>query len=332
MKSLIQKLVEAVGPSGYETQVRELVMEEVKDYVDSWKVDPLGNLITRKSKKGKDGLTIMLAAHLDEIGLMVTHVDDNGYARFTQLGFLFPINVTAGRVQFLNGPKGVIGLDASNDSIYKTDGLNKMFIDLGVDNKADCPVGIGDVAAMTRRFEDFGDRLVSKSMDDRIGVAVLIETLKQLKNTPHEVVGVFTVQEEVGTRGATPAAYDVDPDIAIAIDVCPTGDTPKSKTNQIKLGNGPAIKIRDAGMLADPAVIAWMEAGAKQAKLPSQREILLRGSTDARAMQLVRGGVPAGCVSIPCRYVHSPSEMVDYNDVQNAVKLLVHLLSKPVKL
>jgi endoglucanase len=169
-------------------------------------------------------------------------------------------------------------------------------------------------------------------MDDRIGVAVLIETLKKFKGGPNEIVGVFTVQEEVGVRGATAAAYGVDPDLGIAIDVALSGDTPNDKSIDVGLGRGPAIKIKDGGMISDPRVVAWMEAGAKQARLPYQREILLAGGTDARAIQTTRSGVPTGCISIPCRYVHSPSEMVDYNDVQNAIKLLVHLLERPVTL
>jgi endoglucanase len=276
-------------------------------------------------------MRIMLAAHLDEIGIIATHVDENGFVRFTTIGGVYPRNTSGGRVRFLNGASGVIGMEPGSTRTSVTD-ISKMFIDLGVSSKKDCPVNIGGVAAFERTFEDLGDRMVSKAMDDRIGVAVLIETLKKFNGGPNEVVGVFTVQEEVGVRGATAAAYGVDPDLGIAIDVTLSGDTPNDKSIAVGLGKGPAIKVKDGGMISDPRVVAWMEAGAKQAKLPYQREVLLAGSTDARAIQLTRSGVPAGCVSIPCRYVHSPSEMVDYNDVQNAVKLLVHLLSKPVAL
>jgi endoglucanase len=193
-------------------------------------------------------------------------------------------------------------------------------------------VQIGDVAAFERPFTAIGDRLVSKAMDDRVGVAVLIETLKQLKDTPHNVVGVFSVQEEVGTRGATAAAYGVAPDIGIAIDVTPTGDTPKGLKMEVELGSGPAIKLKDLSMVCDPQVVAWMEQGAKRAKIPYQFEILTIGWSDARAIQLARAGVPTGALSSPCRYVHTPSEMVDLQDVQNSVKLLTSLLSKPINL
>jgi endoglucanase len=171
-------------------------------------------------------------------------------------------------------------------------------------------------------------------MDDRIGAAVLIETLRQLKDTPHQLYFVFSTQEEVGVRGATTAAYGLDPDLGLAVDVTGTGDTPRrSKVHmEVSLGKGPAIKVRDGGMLADRRVVDWMVKGAEKQGLPYQLEILEGGSTDARAMQLARAGVPAGCLSIPCRYVHSPSEMVDFEDVQNAVRLLAELLSQPVQL
>ena len=330
MKSLIQKLVEITGPSGYEAKVRDFVIDEIKAHVDEYQVDALGNLITRKGKKAENGMTVMLSAHLDEIGIIVTHVDENGFARFTNLGGVYLRNTAGGRLRFLNGAAGVIGMEPGATRTSVT-AIEKMFVDLGVKSKNECPVQIGDVAAFERTFEVYGDRLVSKAMDDRIGVAVLIETLKTIESGPNEVVGVFSVQEEVGLRGATTAAYGADPDLGIAIDVTLSGDTPNDKSIDVGLGKGPAIKIKDTGMISDPKVVSWMEAGAKKAGLPYQREVLTGGTTDARAIQLSRAGVPSGCLSIPCRYVHSPSEMVDLNDVQNSVKLLVHLLSKPIE-
>lgn len=331
MKSLIKKLVEATGPSGYESKVRDLVLEEVKPFVDEYLIDALGNLITRKGKKNTGGMTIMLAAHLDEIGIIVTHVDENGFARFTTIGGVRPRNTAGGRVRFLNGASGVIGMEGEPGNLNVTD-ITKMYIDLGVSRKKDCPVSVGDVAAFERTFEDLGDRIVSKALDDRIGVGVLIKTLEKVKAGPNEIVGVFTVQEEVGLRGATTAAFGIDPDLGIAIDITDSGDTPKDDSIDISLGKGPAIKIKDSGMISDPRVVTWMETGAKSANLPYQLEILIGGSTDARAIQISRAGVPSGCISIPCRYTHSPSEMVDLKDAQNAVKLLVHLLGRPVKL
>lgn len=162
----------------------------------------------------------------------------------------------------------------------------------------------------------------------------MIETVRQIKATPHQLYFVFSTQEEVGVRGATTAAFGIDPDLGVAVDVTGTGDTPRrSKVRMdVSLGKGPAIKVRDGGMLADRRVVDWMIKGAEQLSLPYQMEILEGGSTDARAMQLTRAGIPAGCLSIPCRYIHSPSEMVDFADVQNAVTLLIDLVSHPIKL
>lgn len=330
MKDLIQKLVEITGPSGYESDVRTFIEAELKGHVDEMKVDALGNLITRKGKKTDKGQTIMLSAHMDEIGIMVTHVDEKGFVRFTTIGGVFPHNLAGGRVRFLNGAAGIIGMEAGIRTGVRD--FSKMYIDLGAESKKDVPVSVGDVGAFQRTFEDMGKRMVSKAMDDRVGCAVLIEVMKQMKTGPNEIVGVFSTQEEVGVRGATTAAFGVDPDIGVAIDVTVTGDTPQAATMEVALGKGPAIKVKDSGMLSDPKIVKWMEAGAKRAKIPYQLEILVGGSTDARAMQMTREGMPAGCLSIPCRYVHSPSEMVDYDDVLNSVKLFVALLSKEVKL
>ncbi len=331
MKSLIQKVVETLGPSGYESRIREVIRSEIEGTADEVHVDALGNLIARKGTRKANGRRIMLAAHMDEIGVIATHIDENGFVRFTTIGGVRTINCPGSRVRFLNGTAGVIGVEYLTNT-YDTPGFEQMFIDIGVKNKEDSPVRIGDVAAFERPFLDQGQRLVAKSMDDRIGTAVLIEALRQLDGSPHELYFVFSVQEEVGVRGATTAAYGIDPELGLAVDVTGTGDTPKGLKMQVSLGKGPAIKVRDAGMLADPRVVSWMVAGAEKAKIPYQMEILERGGTDARAIQLTRAGVPAGCLSIPCRYIHSPSEMVDYEDVLNSVRLLVALLSEPIEL
>jgi len=333
MKPLIQKLVETPSPSGYEAKIREVVRAEIAPHVDEIRVDALGSLIARKGQKSPDGLKIMLAAHIDEIGLIVTHVDENGFVSFSPIGGVRPLNCVGGRVLFLNGQAGVIFNEPLDDPL-KIPTFEQLYIDLGCSSRKDCPVRVGDMAVFDRPFTDLGNRLVSKAMDDRIGAAVLIEALRQLKSSPHELYFVFSVQEEVGVRGATTAAFGIDPDLGLAADVTGTGDTPRrtSRRMAVSLGEGPAIKVRDGGMLADPRVVGWMVKTAEKAHLPYQLEILEGGSTDARAIQLTRAGVPAGCLSIPCRYVHSPSEMVDFRDVENAVSLLVELISSPVKL
>jgi len=333
MRPLIQKLVETQGPSGYEAQIRSLVRTEIEQYADEIRVDALGNLIALKGNAEKGGMKIMLAAHIDEIGVMVTQVDSNGFVRFTTLGGVRPYTCIGSRVRFLNGTAGVINMEPLDD-MTRMPTFEQLYIDLGSSNNDEAPVRLGDVATFDRPFLDLGRRLVAKSLDDRIGAAVLIETLHQLKNTPHQLYFVFSTQEEVGVRGATTAAYGIDPDLGLAVDVTGTGDTPRrTKVRmQVSLGKGPAIKVRDGGMLADRRVVDWMVQAAEKLDLPYQMEILEAGSTDARAMQLARAGVPAGCLSIPCRYVHSPSEMVDFEDVQNAVRLMVELLSQPVNL
>jgi endoglucanase len=330
MKELIQKLVETPAPSGYEAKVRELIRAEITPLVDEIRVDALGNLIARKGQSSPQGMKVMLSAHMDEIGLIVTHVDENGFARFTTMGGVRAHSLPGGRVRFMNGVMGVIGKQHHSESDGSA--FEDLFIDVGAKNRKDCPVRIGDVAAFERPFTDLGNRLIAKSMDDRIGVAVLIETLRQLDSTPHEIYCVFSVQEEVGLRGATTAAFGIDPHLGLAVDVTLTGDTPKDMKMDVSLGKGPAVKVRDGGMLTDPRVVGWMARTAEASRLPYQLEILEGGTTDARAIQVSRAGVPVGCLSIPCRYIHSPSEMVDYGDVQNAVRLLVALLSGPVDL
>jgi tetrahedral aminopeptidase len=333
MKALIQKLVEIPGPSGYEAQIRSVVRAEIEQHADELQVDALGNLIARKGQGGADGIKIMLAAHIDEIGVMVTQVDENGFVRFTTLGGVRPYNCISGRVRFLNGVYGVIYMEPLDDAT-KVPTIEQLYIDIGLNDNKDALIKVGDVAVFERPFLDLGNRLVAKSMDDRIGVAVLVETLRQVKNTPHQLFFVFSTQEEVGVRGATTAAYGIDPDLGLSVDVTGTGDTPRrTKVRmEVSLGKGPAIKVRDGGMLADRRVVDWMVRGAEKLGLPYQLEILESGSTDARAMQLTHAGVPAGCLSIPARYIHSPSEMVDFNDVKQAVQLLVELVSHPVKL
>lgn len=331
MKKLLQELTEIPAPSGAEEAIRTYLRTTLEPLVDEIRVDALGNLITRKGQAGKGGKRILLAAHMDEIGVIVSHVDENGFVRFSPLGGVFGRYLPGGRVRFVNGVSGVIGLEPQ-DKPTEIPPLEKMFIDVGATRRQDCPLTIGDVAVFDRPFLDLGDRLVSKAMDDRAGVAVLIETLRLLQNSPHELYFVFTTQEEVGVRGAVTAAFGVDPEIGLAVDVTPAADTPAPRPGEIALGKGPAIKIKDAGMLSDPRLVQWMTRIAEKKRIPYQREILLGGSTDARAIQINRSGVISGALSLPVRYVHSPSEMVDHTDLQNAVQLLLALLSAPIPL
>ena len=332
MKPLIKKLVESYGPSGSEAQIRDLVRDEIRGLPDYITVDPLGNLIAVVKKKAKSGKKIILAAHLDEIGLVVSHIDRRGFARFQPFGGVSPLAAVGQRVRFADGRLGVVGLDARRDDSSKIPTLSELFIDVGATSREDCPLKIGDAAGFWRPMEEQGDRLVAKSMDDRIGVAILVETLRLLKRTPHEVAFVFTVQEEVGLRGAGVAAFGLDADLGLAVDVTRTGDTPNGARMDVSLGEGPAIKVRDGNMVADPRVKDLLVQRAGEAKLATQLEMLEAGTTDAAAMQIAGGGLPAGCVSIPTRYIHTPSETVDYRDVQGCVALLLEVLGKPIEL
>jgi len=333
MKSVIKKLSEATGPSGYETQVRNLVREEIKAFVDEITVDNLGNLIARKGQRTARGQKIMIAAHMDEIGLIVSHIDEKGFARFTPVGGLRRLSALAGRVQFLNGAMGVIGAERLADP-GKTPPFDQMYIDFGASSRVDCPVQIGDLAVFERSFVDLGQRLVGKALDDRVGVALLIEVLRQMSErgveSPHELYFVFSAQEEVGARGAAVAAYKIDPDLGLAVDLTPSAGTPKSLRMAVELGKGPAITVRDQHMLSDPHVVDWMVRTAEQAGVPHQIEILESGSSEGRAIQLTRSGVRVGGLSVPARYLHSPSEMVEYADIQHSLRLLLELLSNPV--
>ncbi|MBI3360304.1 MAG: M42 family metallopeptidase [Chloroflexi bacterium] len=331
MKPLIKKLVEAYGPSGYEDHLRDLIRAEIKGVPDYISVDPLGNLIAGLRSKAKSGKKVMLSAHMDEIGVMVNYVDEKGFCRFTPIGGVGTLTCLGGRVRFANGVTGVIGIEKRDDN-SRVPTFEQLFIDVGATSHDDCPVKVGDAAGFVRAFEEHGDRLIAKTMDDRIGCAILIEALRALKRTPHEVAFVFSVQEEVGLRGAGVSAFGLEPDLGIAVDVTRTGDTPKGVKMEVALGKGPAIKVRDSGMLADPRIKNLLVKRAQEAKIPYQLEVLESGTTDAAAMQLARGGVPAGCISIPCRHIHTPSETVDMRDVQWAVKLLVETLEKPIEL
>ncbi|MPM74385.1 putative aminopeptidase YsdC [bioreactor metagenome] len=234
-------------------------------------------------------------------------------------------------MRFLNGVQGIIGADVPEDPA-KAFTIDQLFVDVGASSPTDCPISVGDPAVFERPVMELGSRFVSKALDDRISCAVLIEVLRSVNPGNNELVFVFSTQEEVGIRGVISAAYSVDPDLGIAIDVTSVGDTPKAKM-EVALGKGPAIKIRDGGMIADPAVVRWMRRSAEAAGIPYQLEILdVLATTDARAIQVTRAGVPTGCISIPTRYIHSPAEMVDLNDVEKVKNLVLALLSQPIEI
>ncbi len=330
MKEIIRTLTEAYGPSGDEGQVRALIEDMVREVVTEMRTDPLGNLIALKKGTG-GGKRVMIAAHMDEIGLVVTHIDKKGFLRVGRVGGVFAPTLMGGRVRFANDTVGVIGSEKwlrSNDAPK----WEEVFIDVGATSPDDAPVRVGDVACFSRPYEEMGDRLIAKAMDDRAGCAVLVQALRDLGESPHDVYAVFTTQEEVGTRGAVVSAFGIEPEVALAIDVTDTGDVPEAPPMAVDLGAGPAVKVMDRGFLSHPGVKQWMIDGAERLGIPYQREVLQLGSTDARAIQMSRAGVPTGALSLPARYIHSPSEMVDLRDLQGASNLLVGLLKEPIAL
>jgi putative aminopeptidase FrvX len=328
IQNTIKKLVEAFGPSGSEHQVRALIRDEIAGLADEVRTDVVGNLIALK--KGISGVKVMLSAHMDEIGVIVSYVDEKGFARFSPIGGVRPLYEVMGRVLFENGTVGVIGVEKM-DKANEVPPLDKLYIDVGASGREDCPVVVGDVACFLRPMVEVGGHLTSKAMDDRIGCAVLVQTMRDLASSPHDVYFVFSAQEEVGLRGATTSAFGIEPDVGIAVDVTLSLDTPEPMARMaVALDRGPAIKVKDGGMLATPWVKDWMVETAEASGIPYQLEVLVGGTTDARAIQTTQAGVPAGCLSIPTRYVHSPSETVSTSDVLNSVKLLVALLSGAV--
>jgi endoglucanase len=337
MKQLLQTLTETFAPSGYESAVREVIMNEIRPLVDEMRVDALGNLIARKGTRAENGKRVMVAAHMDEIGLIATHIDQHGFVRFTTVGAASPRYLPGGRVRFANGARGVIGAERA-EKANELSPVEKLFIDVGASSPQDCPVNVGDAAVFDYPFQEMGRRLAAKALDNRAGAAAAVETLRRLPlrgqygRGPNEVLVVFTAQEEVGARGAGVSAYGIDPEIGLSVDTTPAGDTPNATRREIALGRGPAIKVKDAHLLADPCIVDWMTRAAEGAGIPTQREVLAAGASDARAIQLTRAGVPTGGLCIPCRYGHSPSEMVDLDDLEHAVQLLAALLENPIEL
>ena len=326
--AMLGQLTQLFGPSGSEELVAQFIATQVRPYCDELKTDTLGNLIVLRHGTGK---RIMVAAHMDEIGLMITHIDKEGFLRFAPLGGVRIPNLEGQRVKFGNGRIGTIGvekLDKPTD--FK---LERLYLDIGVSSREEAEqlVHIGETAVFVGDFIESGSRLISKAFDDRIGCFVAIEALKRTKST-HELAFVFTVQEEIGTRGAKTAAYTLEPDLAIAVDVTATGDTPKAHPMSVNLGSGVGIKVLDRSMVTSPQIKRWMADVATDKNIPFQWEVLEYGGTDSGAIHLSRGGVPSGVLSIPTRYVHSPAEMMDKRDVEAAVDLLVALLESSAEL
>jgi putative aminopeptidase FrvX len=323
MKDLLKELCESFGPSGQEDRVRDIIIQKIKPNVDSIKVDKMGNIIAVKNGPGEK---LMLAAHMDEIGIIVTSIDDNGFLRFSNIGGVSPFNLLGERVIFGNGTVGVFGREKIDD--MKDLKLNKLFIDIGATSKSDAQkkVQIGDMGVIFRDCTITGNNVISKALDDRVGCAVLIRALQNVRKPRFNTYFVFTVQEEVGLRGAKTSAYGIEPDFAVSVDVTLTGDTPEAPKMAVELGKGPAIKIKDSSVICHPKVRDALIAAAKRKNIPYQLEVLEMGGTDSGAIHITRSGIPSGGLSIPTRYVHTPSEMANLTDVEQCVQLLVTLI------
>lgn len=321
--NLLKELVGVYGPSSKEDIIRNYIVYEIKNHVDEMKVDALGNLIARKRGNGKK---VMISAHMDQIGLMVIDIDDKGFVRFTNVGGISPIISLSQQVIFENGTIGVIFAEPVDD-ISKLK-LENMYIDIGAFSKeeAEGKVGIGDICIYKSEFAENGNVVFTRYLDDRVGCFIVIEALKSINNPINDLYFVFSVQEEVGLRGAKTAAYSIDPDIGISLDVTITGDTPKAKRFAIGLNKGAAIKVKDNSIICHPKVKDLLIDLAKKNEIPYQMEVLEFGGTDSGAIHVNKQGVPSGVISIPTRYVHSTMEMASKNDIENCTKLLIKFL------
>jgi putative aminopeptidase FrvX len=273
-------------------------------------------------KKGNGTAKIMTCAHMDQIGVMITNVDKNGFLRFTNVGGLNPHVILSNNVRFKNGTVGTIWYEEKKE--LKDLKLSNLYIDIGVDTKEEAlkKVNVGDFGVFASKFETMGDRISVGALDDRIGCYILMEAVKKMKKPEGDVYFVFTVQEETFVSGALTSAYAIEPDSAIAVDVTGTGDTPETHNMSVKMGEGCAIKVMDKGLICHPQMKKYLTELAENNKIKYQYEVLEFGATDGMAIHTSKTGVMTGVISIPSRYVHSPQEMVDMKDVRGAIDLL----------
>ena len=321
---LLNEIVEVYGPASNEVKIREFITNEIMDYVDDIKVDALGNLIAHKKGNGK---RVMVSAHMDQIGMMVIDIDDNGFIRFTNIGGISPIYSYGQKVIFENGTIGAVFCEPLDD-LTKIK-LDKMYIDIGAFSKeeAEAKVKIGDICIYKSEFVENENIVFAPYLDDRVGCFIAIEALKEIKEPINDLYFVFSVQEEVGLRGAKTAAFSIDPEIGIALDVTSHGDTPKAKRFAIGLNKGAAIKVKDNSIIAHPYIRETLVKLAEENEIPYQMEVLEFGGTDSGAIHLNKEGVPSGVISVPTRYVHSTVEMASKNDINNCTRLLVQFLN-----
>ena len=312
--------------SGREQKICELLAKRVAPFCDEVRTDTLGNLIALKKGSSKDAKKIMLAAHMDEIGFLATFIEDSGMIRVANVGGISFVASSFSKVVSENGVKGVLVPDSKTKAAdFKSD---VFYIDIGAKNKkqTEAKVKIGDFFVAAPSLEKLmGNRIAGRPLDDRIGCAILLGIAEKIAEvgSDHDVYYVFSVQEEVGCRGALPAAFSIAPDYALCFDVTGTGDTPAATPMACSLGGGAAIKIKDASVICNEGVVKKLTELAKANGIKHQKEILLYGGTDTSAMQLAGSGAAAGALSIPSRYIHSGVEVCDLDDVQCCIDLAV---------
>jgi len=336
----LEKLSNANGVTGREGEVRELMKKYLKPYVDETREDKLGNLITFK-KGNKDAPTVMLAAHMDEVGLMIKNIKKKGFLQFAKVGGIDDRVLLAQKVivHTDKGPlTGVVGSKPphiqTEEEQKKVVDADRLFIDVGAKDKEEAEkmgVQVGDVVSFDTKFVQIGENVVlGKALDDRVGCAMMVETLRRLQKVDCNVYAVGTIQEEVGLRGATIAAFQVAPDVCIVLETTVAGGMPGVEEGKApaKMGEGPVVTVADAGLIAHPKVLRLLIDSAKENKIPYQLETGIRGSTDAARISLSREGVPSGVISVATRYIHSPAAILNLDDAEKAVKLAVAAIRK----
>lgn len=336
----LEKLSNASGVVGREEEVRNLMADLMKPHADEVYVDKLENVVAVKKGK-KNAPKVMLAAHMDEVGLMVKTVNKEGFLQFAKMGGIDDRILLAQKVivQSSKGPiHGIIGSKPPHiqkeEERKKIVTFDELFIDIGAESKEDVAkmgVKVGDSVVFDEKFVSIGrDVVMGKAFDNRIGCAVMIETLKLLKEKNCSIFAVGTVQEEVGLRGAGTAAFGVDPDVGIALDVTVAGDVPgvREFDTTVKMGKGPALTVSDAGLITHPKVLRLLLDTAEENKIAYQLETGLLGTTDAARISMTRQGVPSGTVSVPARYIHSPIGMISLKDAADSAKLTAAAIMK----
>lgn len=330
---LLKQICEIAGAPGFEKRVRDLIVEIVTPLSDEVIIDNMGNVIAvKKSKKNPDKKKIMVAAHMDEIGFIVTHIDENGFVRFHTLGGFDPKTLTAQRV-IVHGKKDLVGVMGSKpihvmspEEKTKLPKTTDFFIDMGMNKEqVEKYITIGDPITRDRELIEMGDCVNCKSIDNRVAVYILIETLRTLKDPAYDLHAVFTVQEEVGIRGANVAAHGINPDFGIALDTTIAFDVPGAQPHEkvTELGKGTAIKIMDAMTICDYRMVDFMKKTADQHQIKWQPEILTAGGTDTAGVQRMgKQGAIAGAISIPTRHLHQVIEMAHKQDIANSILLL----------